>query len=156
MTHFSGAYPAKLDAKGRILIPKAFRDVLTRLQAEGAELGRLRPHDDLPCIEGWPMSEYIAHAEREITSLRARGEDTGEFEADFHWSALPLLPDSDGRLKLAQPLVDHGNLSGELMIMGSGTKFQIWAREAALAHRAQVAKNRGHRLVAPITAAGDA
>ncbi len=156
MTHFSGAHPAKLDAKGRILIPKLFRDVLTRLQAGEAELGRLRPHDDLPCIEGWPMSEYIAHAERETTALRARGEDIGEFEADFHWSALQLLPDSDGRLKLAQSLLDHGNLSGDLLIMGSGSKFQIWARDAALAHRAQVAKNRGHKLVAPITAAGEA
>jgi len=155
MTHFTGAHAGRLDTKGRILVPKPFRDVLQSLVPQGAPTLRLRPSEKAPCLEGWPIPEFNAYSAKTLASLEQDPQAIDDFNVMFHWTAQEAEPDGDGRLKLPANFVSHANLAGEVMFLGSGLTFQIWARDAALA-RLQAATARLKINAIPLVAAGEA
>jgi MraZ protein len=155
MTHFTGAHAGRLDTKGRILVPKAFRDVLQSLVPASAPSLRLRPSETEPCIEGWPIPEFNAYSARMLAKLADDEDAANDFNVIFHWPAMEIEPDGDGRLKLPANFVSHANLSGEVMFLGTNLTFQIWAKDAALERFARAAANRD-RKAPPLVATGDA
>jgi len=155
MTHFTGAHAGRLDTKGRILVPKPFRDVLQSLVPPGAPSLRLRPSEKAPCIEGWPIPEFNEYSAKSKAILGQDNQAIDDFNVMFHWTALELEPDGDGRLKLPASLVSHAKLGGEVMFLGSGQMFQIWAKDAALV-RLQEATDRLKINSIPLIAMGDA
>ena len=155
MTHFTGAHAGRLDTKGRILVPKPFRDVLQSLVPPGAPSLRLRPSEKAPGIEGWPIPEFDAHSARMLAKYGDDEVAREDFNVIFHWPALEVDPDGDGRLKLPANFVSHAGLAGEVMFLGSNLIFQIWAKDAALVRLAQAAANRRTKAP-PLVAAGDA
>ena len=154
MTHFTGAHAGKLDSKGRILVPKPFRDLLQSMVAPGAPSLRLRPSDKESCIEAWPIPEFNAYATRTLARLGDDEAAVDDFNALFNWTAMELEPDGDGRLKLPGNFVAHAGLQNDVMFLGSGPVFQIWSKDAALARLARAAQNRGVKAP-PLVATGD-
>ena len=154
MAIFTGAHPGRLDTKGRILVPKPFRDILQAQVPRGAASLRLRPSDRFPCIEGWPMAEFEEYTAK---SLAACADEAAEddFNALFLWPSLALEPDSDGRLKLPASFVQHAGLAGDVRFLGSGKIFEIWALDAAQ-NRMREAAQRRSRTAPPLAAAEEA
>jgi MraZ protein len=60
MDAFMGSYENRLDAKGRVSVPAAFRAQLRDGAAEGAVSLVLRPSHNLKCIEAWPVKRFHA------------------------------------------------------------------------------------------------
>ena len=60
---FLGTHQNRLDAKGRVSVPAAFRAALKAgNEANGTHLV-LRPSHQHPCIEAWPAAVFEALAE---------------------------------------------------------------------------------------------
>lgn len=154
MTHFTGAHGGRLDTKGRILVPKAFRDVLASLSAAGTPSLRLRPSEKTSCIEGWPVAVFNAHSEKVLAKLENDPQAIEDFKVLFHWTALEAEPDGDGRLKLPASFVQYAGLTGEVMFLGSGPVFHIWAKEAAQERLRQAAERLKTQAI-PLVAQGD-
>jgi MraZ protein len=155
MTHFLGTHQNKLDAKGRVSVPAAFRQSL-RQAAEKAGLDPcngsgqlvLRPSHKHPCIEAWPAAEFHALA-APLERLEVFSEEHDDLASALYADAFPADIDKEGRIVLPDALTAHAGLSESVVFMGLGRVFQIWEPAAAERRRAEArerARARGLTL----------
>lgn len=122
MSLFLSCYENRLDTKGRISVPAAFRSSLTNENFSGVVLYRSFTHN---CIEGLAMSrmEKIASATDQMGMFDGELDDlTAMIFAD----ARPLLFDVTGRIVIPNDLLKHANIDKTALFVGRGTSFQIW------------------------------
>lgn len=117
---FLGTYEPKLDEKGRIILPAKFRDQL----AEGLVLA---PGQER-CLYVVSQHEF----ERMVTELR---EDSNKPKNPrnlrFLFSgAEDSVPDRQGRITIPPRLRDYAGLERDLVVIGAGTRAEIWDSES--------------------------
>ena len=152
MTQFVGTHQNRLDAKGRVSVPAAFRAALRQQAGGNGEAGAaliLRPSHQHPCIEAWPAAEFDELAtlleQRELFS-----EAHDDLAATLYADAYPVESDREGRIVLPESLALHAGLSERVVFMGLGRTFQIWEPQAAERYRAQARERaRAHALTLP-------
>lgn len=137
MTHFLGTHYNRLDAKGRVSIPAAFR---THLRGEsGVASAILRPSHKYPCVEAWPEAVFESLA-TPLDRLDMFSEDQDDLITALYADATRVEADKEGRIVLPESLVQYAGLTETVVFMGVGRTFQIW--EPAGAER-RVAQARG-------------
>lgn len=150
MTHFLGSHLNRLDAKGRVSVPAAFRTNLKKLagDADGPVTMILRPSHKHACIEAWPQAVF----DRLAQSLERYDIFSQEYEdmaAAIYADAYPIEADREGRILLNETLVSHAGLAENALFMGTGPIFQIWEPEGArrrAAEARQIVNARGLTL----------
>ena len=143
MSHFLGTHQNRLDAKGRVSVPAAFRAALRTGEADGPTALILRPSHKYPCIEGWPVPKFDALASS-LGKLAQFSDAHEDMSAALYADAFPVESDKEGRILLPAELVEHAALTNQVSFMGMGDTFQIW-EPAAGAHRRTEARS-GARL----------
>jgi MraZ protein len=138
MTSFLGTHQNRLDAKGRISIPAAFRAALKN--ADGAPAMVLRPSHKHPCVEGWPDDAFQSLASR-VEELPQFSEEHDDMAAALFADAYPIEADKEGRIVLPATLIRHAGLTDTVIFMGLGRTFQIW-EPAAAERRREEARER--------------
>jgi MraZ protein len=150
MTHFLGTHQNKLDAKGRVSVPAAFRAALRSL-GEGEAGGGLilRPSHTHPCIEAWPAPLFQSLTQS-LDRLDLFSEAHDDLAAALYADAYPVEADREGRIVLPDALIAHAGLSESVVFMGLGRIFQIWEPEAAARRREEArARARARGLTLP-------
>jgi len=124
MTQFLGTHEFKLDAKGRVSIPGAFR---TALAKAGTDEIILRPSHLGPFVEGWPPAVFEAICEN-LQNYDTFSEQGDDLATVLFAQAHLTRHDSEGRLVLPDALRQHiGVEVGALVsFVGKGRKFEIW------------------------------
>ena len=119
---FLSSYENRLDTKGRISVPAAFRSSLNNENFAGVVLYRSFTHN---CIEGVSMSrmEKIANATDDMNMFDSELDD---ISALVFADARPLLFDVTGRIIIPNDLLKHANINGSALFVGRGNSFQIW------------------------------
>jgi len=124
MRFFSSNWKNKIDGKGRVSIPAAFRKVLDREEQPGVVL--IPNMRDLPCVDGMGM----AHFERVVDQLENMPPleiDTFELQMSVVAEARQVQLDDNGRIVLAAELQAAMALEGDHVVFaGLGRTFQIW------------------------------
>jgi len=122
MAFFFGSHTKAIDAKGRISMPKPFRDELLRDNEESMAIFRSK---NFPCLEICGRQ----HLQRIFESFG----DLPEFSKDRQVLALGYLsdaseisPDSQGRFVIPDKLLDGMGINGEVVFAGIGSTFQAW------------------------------
>jgi MraZ protein len=122
MDRFVSHYTLRLDTKGRVSIPAAFRSVLTR---DGFEGLYCYPALDRPALDAGGNALL-----REIETLIARfppySEEREQLSAALFGTSEVLRIDGDGRAVLTDALKGHAGIKDEVTFTGLGHKFQIW------------------------------
>ena len=153
MSVFLGTHQNRLDAKGRVSIPAAFRSALrTRSAAEEAAQSAavqiiLRPSHKHPCIEAWPLDAFASLA-RPLDRLDMFSEDHDDLAAALYADAYPVDADKEGRIMLPEMLTAHAGLTDSVAFMGLGHIFQIWEPKAA-EQRRLAARERARTVSLP-------
>lgn len=127
MLNLLGEYHAKLDAKGRAMLPVALRKQLgDELVANGFVLNR-----DVfeSCLVLYPLKEWDVLSQK-IRKLNRFVRKNAEFIRRFTSGATPIEIDSSARLSITKPLADYASLGKDLVFVGSGERIEIWAKEA--------------------------
>ena len=110
-----GSYQHNIDAKGRVIMPAKFREEL------GEIFYATKGTDECITVlsaQGW---EELG---RKICSLpNAQTKDLKRF---LFSGAAELMPDKNGRVLLPQHLRDYAHLDKDVMIIGTGTRVEIW------------------------------
>jgi MraZ protein len=138
MTHFLGTHQNRLDAKGRVSVPAAFRSALKALD-DGREGGGgmvLRPSHKHDCIEAWPLATFKELA-NPLDRLDLFSEAHDDLASTLYADSSALEADKEGRIILPEPLVAHAGLTDIIVFMGLGRIFQIWEPAAAERRRAE-------------------
>ena len=119
---FLSSYENRLDTKGRISVPAAFRSSLMNENFAGVVLYRSFTHN---CIEGLSMSrmEKIANA---TDKMGVFDNDLDDLSALLFADARPLLFDVTGRIIIPEELLKHANIKDSALFVGRGNSFQIW------------------------------
>ena len=122
MALFLSSYENRLDTKGRISVPAAFRSSLVNENFAGVVLFRSFTHN---CIEGLSMSrmEKMANATDKMGEF---DNDLDDLSALLFADARPLAFDVTGRIVIPEELLKHANITDSALFVGRGNSFQIW------------------------------
>ncbi|WP_137653156.1 division/cell wall cluster transcriptional repressor MraZ [Bifidobacterium moukalabense] len=116
-----GTYTPKIDAKGRMALPAKFRSQL----GPGMVMARGQEH----CVYLLPQMEFRRIAMQiQRTSMGNRA--AREYLRVFLSGAVDQDPDKQGRVLVPQMLRDYANLGNDIVVIGVGTRAEIWNRQA--------------------------
>ena len=119
---FFGSYVNKIDAKGRLATPAAFRRVLD-LASENVIY--CIPSTYEPCIE-CGGADYIDNLMAMIEGLDPYSPKRIALERAVATQMNPIAPDGEGRINLPDDLRRHAQLNGHALFAGHIRSFQIW------------------------------
>ena len=116
-----GTYTPKIDAKGRMALPAKLRSQL------GAGLVMARGQER--CVYLLPQSEFRRIA-IQIQHTSMGDKAARDYLRVFLSGAVDQDPDKQGRVLVPQMLRDYANLGDDIVVIGVGTRAEIWNREA--------------------------
>ncbi|MBT1165315.1 division/cell wall cluster transcriptional repressor MraZ [Bifidobacterium simiarum] len=116
-----GTYTPKIDAKGRLALPAKLRGQL------GAGVVMARGQER--CIYLLPHSEFRrVAAQIQRTSLGNKA--ARDYLRVFLSGAVDQEPDKQGRVVIPPMLRDYAGLGSDVVVIGVGTRAEIWDRES--------------------------
>ncbi|MCC6008692.1 MAG: division/cell wall cluster transcriptional repressor MraZ [Rhodobacteraceae bacterium] len=139
---FRGESVHKVDGKGRVSIPAAFRRVLEEGDPEwtdGLAPNLVVVYGDhrRQFLEGYTM-QAIAEVDERISRLPRGSKPRRILERMFNGQSLQTQVDPTGRLVLPQKLREKIGLGEEALFIATGDTFQIWKPEAFESHQAEI------------------
>ncbi len=130
MDRFVANCTSRLDAKGRVSIPAAFRAVLSRSGFEGLYC---YPSLDQPAIDAGGQA-LLADIEQLIARYAPYSEQREELLVALYGRSEMLKIDGEGRIVLTDLLKSHAGIGDSVSFVGLGNRFQIWEPEQFRAH----------------------
>jgi MraZ protein len=128
---FLSTFEKQLDAKRRIVVPQEFR----ALAAGPFDGVFCFPSIEADCIEGGGKALFDRYV-GVIEELPFGDPLRSALETSILGGMAKLSFDPAGRITLPETLCDLFGLTDEVVLVGLGDRFQIWARDAFQAHRA--------------------
>lgn len=121
----TGTFPRTLDVKQRIAVPKPLRDAFAE-------------ESDQKCLYVAPGTEhsldlysatgFAALADRFANQSR-NDPDVRAYQRLFYSRAEQVTPDSQGRIRIPDRLVEVAGLKHELVVLGVQDHAEIWDKE---------------------------
>lgn len=122
----------KIDKKGRVSVPAAFRAALDDESFRGVAL--TPPLDGACCIEGSGMSR-VEEMARVIEAMNPLSPERDALATIVLAAMKTASFDGEGRVVLPEELMAHAELEDRALFAGLGSKFQIWKPENFEQHR---------------------
>ena len=118
---FIGEYHHTIDDKGRIIIPAKFRDALGNnfIVTRGIE----------NCLFVYSNEDWDKICNK-LNSLPFTKKDARVFNRFFMSGATSVELDKQGRVNLTSPLIDYAFLKKDCVVIGTGDRLEIWAKES--------------------------
>ena len=116
---FMGEYNHTIDAKGRLIIPSRFRELL------GEEVVLTRGLDG--CLSIYPMDEWAAFEEK-LRALPLTNKDARTFSRFFVAGATTCQLDKQGRILVPQTLRQFAGLEKDVVLTGNINRSEIWSK----------------------------
>jgi MraZ protein len=123
-----GSYSAKIDAKGRLKIPNAFRGLIQ--EAHGASLYVTSLSGD--SVRIYPMPVWMGVEER-LAKMPSTHPARLKFLDRVNYFGQVAEFDSQGRVMLPPRLRDAAGMSGEVDVLGQFDYLDVWNHERFVA-----------------------
>lgn len=121
---FKGVTPINVDAKGRMAMPARYRERLQELCD-----GRLVLTVDFDkCLMLFPEGEW-EQLERKLARLPSLNPRARRLQRLLMGYASECELDGNGRILLPAVLREYAQLDKRIVLVGQGTKFEIWNEE---------------------------
>ena len=118
---FIGEFHHTIDDKGRIIIPSKFREKL------GNQFIITRGIDN--CLFVYSYDDWM-NITNKLSSLPFTKRDARVFNRFFLSGATDVELDKQGRVNISSPLISYANLTKDCVIVGTGDRLEIWAKES--------------------------
>jgi MraZ protein len=125
---FRGTFFHTLDEKGRIAIPRKFRELLPAGQGDPRVVVTRSVGSGPRTLDVYTMAEWQALEDR-IRQMPQFQDRTRTFKRLYLHPAQELTLDAQGRILLPQDLRSAISLSKEAVFTGDLEKFLIWSKE---------------------------
>ena len=132
-----GTYTPKIDAKGRVALPAKFRSQL----GQGLVMARGQER----CVYLLPFDEFRRIASQ-IQRTSVGNKAAREYLRVFLSGAVDQETDKQGRVVVPQMLRDYANLGSDIVVIGVGTRAELWNKDAWESYLAQ--KEEGYSDIA--------
>ena len=117
---FIGEYEHSVDAKGRLIMPAKLRDDI------GEKFIVTKGLDG--CLFAYSKTEW-SNFEEKLKTLPLTNKNARDFVRFFLSGAVECEIDKQGRFLIPNNLRTYALLEKEIMIIGVGTRIEIWNRE---------------------------
>ncbi|HPB89239.1 MAG TPA: hypothetical protein PL115_00920 [Bacteroidales bacterium] len=127
MAKFIGEYKAKVDDKGRLIFPSAFKSAM----GIGADL-RFVIKKSLfsECLEMYTYAEWEKESELVRSRLNFFNRDHAEFWREYMRGSHIVEPDEKlGRMSVPKDKLDSIGVLKDVVFFGNNHKIEIWAKE---------------------------
>ena len=114
-----GEYNHTIDAKGRLIVPSKFRELL------GEEFILTKGLDG--CLSIYPMSEWEIFEEK-LKDLPLTNKNARTFSRFFVAGATQCELDKQGRILVPATLREFAELDKEVILTGNITRIEIWSK----------------------------
>ena len=118
---FRGATKVTLDAKGRLAIPTRYRERLAS-RCDGQLVATV---DRDYCLLIYPQPDW-EEIERKLVRLPSLNKQARRLQRLMVGYATEIEIDGHGRILLSRELRDFAHLERQAMLVGQGTKFELW------------------------------
>lgn len=117
---FMGVYNHTIDAKGRLIVPVKFREILgdNFIVTKGLD----------GCLFVYPNDEWTRFEEK-LKSLPLTNKNARQFTRFFLAGAAACEVDKQGRILLPQVLREFASLEKDVVLVGVASRIEIWSRE---------------------------
>ena len=117
---FMGEYNHTIDAKGRLIVPAKFREILgdNFIVTKGLD----------GCLFVYPNDECTRFEEK-LKSLPLTNKNARQFTRFFLAGAAACEVDKQGRILLPQVLREFASLEKDVVLVGVASRIEIWSRE---------------------------
>lgn len=123
MTLFFSTFVNKIDKKGRLSVPAAFRATLTQISTfTGFAAFRSCKYSAIDCFS----HERMVRLSDSIDRMDVFSNDQDDFAAAIFADVQLMCFDGEGRIVLTKSLIDHAGLTDQATFVGCGHTFQIW------------------------------
>ncbi len=125
---FAGSIPAKLDVKGRVFFPAAFRKLLSATDNEFV----LKRDVYASCLVVYPRAAWSAEVEDLRSRLNLWNPQEAMLFRQFMADAELFALDGNGRFLIPRRLLDWAGIERELTFVGVDDRVELWnSRRAA-------------------------
>lgn len=127
MVRFIGEYTVKLDDKGRLVLPAAFKSAMA-----GAGDMRLVIKKDIfeDCLEMYTCEEWEKQSEDVKSRIDFFDRRQASFWREYMRGRAIVEPDSKiGRISIPKTLLESIGVEKEVVFAGNDFKIEIWAKE---------------------------
>lgn len=115
-----GEYSHTIDEKGRVRIPKNFRDDL------GETFYMTKGFDK--CLFVFSEREWMAFMEK-VNANYMKRKDFRKIQRFFTASAMEITLDNQGRVTVSQALRQFAGLEKDVVVTGMSNRVEIWSAE---------------------------
>ena len=121
---FLGNIEAKIDSKGRVFLPAAFRKVL---QASGESGLVMRKDVFHPCLVLYPESVWNAQMDAVRSQLDLWDAEQNTIYRQFVSDVELVTLDSNGRFLIGKRYLKLANIEQDIRFIGMGQTIEIWS-----------------------------
>ncbi|WP_319379886.1 division/cell wall cluster transcriptional repressor MraZ [Thiomicrorhabdus sp.] len=134
MLFFRGINSVNIDAKGRMAVPKKYREAIAEA-SDNQLVATIDLHS--PCLLIYPLDEWEV-IERKLMSLPNVDPQARLYQRLLLGHASEMEIDSQGRILLPGLLREHAKIGKPAILLGQGNKFELWSQEAWDASRPEM------------------
>ena len=125
MNTLIGTYECKVDAKGRLMLPVAFKKQLSSVMEKGFVLKRAVFQ---PCLELYPMQEWESMMQN-VNKLNRFKKKNNDFIRRFTAGVKSIDLDVSGRLLIPKDLVGFAGITKEIVVTSAVNIIEILDKE---------------------------
>ena len=142
---FLGTYEHTLDAKGRLVMPRKFRETLER--------GCYVTPGQEGCLTVWTPDAFEKEYAR-VTSLPSTHREGRKFRRAFLGASAEVVPDKQGRVPIADALKNWAQLEKDVTVLGQGEVIEVWATDVWLGEK-EIADDYFQNVGSPLGTGGE-
>jgi MraZ protein len=126
MLFFRGINSINMDAKGRLAIPKRYRETIEEA-SESQLIATIDLHS--PCLLIYTKDEWEV-IERKLRTLSDMDSQQRKVKRLLLGYAAEIEMDAQGRVLLPLQLREYAGLEKNLTLLGQGNKLELWSQES--------------------------
>jgi len=126
MTSFIGDHKCKVDAKGRIMLPSAFKKQLSP-QSNDRFIVKMDIYEK--CLVLYPWDEWQRQHKIIRKNINTFNQDHNKFLREFSKGSAEINIDSNNRILISKRLFDKAEINKEVVLIGLFGKIEIWSKE---------------------------
>ncbi len=124
---FRGRFEIKLDPKGRLSLPAAFRAILPQEPCQIVVTNSR--YKNKSCLHGYTLPEW-QNLEKRISKLSQMRSEVQAFNRFYLSGGQVIDVDAQSRVLVPQSLRKFADLGLQVVMVGMGDKFEIWSQDS--------------------------
>ena len=126
MATFIGDYSCRIDSKGRLIFPSAFKK---QMESPSGDHFVVRRDIFEECLVLFTIEDWEEQMKKVRSRINPYNREHNRFLRNFFKGTAELVLDSSNRMLIPRKLVEAAGITREAVLAGQDGRIEIWAKE---------------------------